>query len=224
MTDDAPIVLLICDDHRILTDALAVLVERDPQLTLAAPPVHRPEDAIALAGEHHPDVVLMDVEFKGIAMSGVEATRAIKQVSPDARVVVMTAHSDDEVLVDAVEAGAAAFLTKSESAQEVLDAVKAASDGESLIDQRTFARIVQRVAADRGARQEAAERFATLSGREMEVLTMIAEGMRNEEIAKAMSIKPITVQTHIRNLLYKLDLHSKLEAVTYAVRTGAITL
>jgi len=224
VSGDEPIVLVICDDHRILTDALAVLVDRDPGLRLAAPPVHRPDDAVSLAGEHHPDVILMDVQFKGTEMSGVEATRQIKAASPNTRVVIMTAHAGDDVLVDAAEAGASAFLTKEGSAEEVLDAVRSAAQGEILIDPDTLRRIMQQVATDREAKREALERFATLTDRESEILGLIAAGERNEEIAKALKIKPITVQTHVRNLLFKLDMHSKLEAVTYAVRSGVITL
>jgi NarL family two-component system response regulator LiaR len=93
VTPDRKVSLLICDDHKILTDALAMVVERDPDLLLVGPPVHDAESAIALAAEQLPDVVLMDIMFKG-GMNGIDATRKIKEVSPATKVVIMTAHDD----------------------------------------------------------------------------------------------------------------------------------
>ncbi|MEX0743290.1 MAG: response regulator transcription factor, partial [Actinomycetota bacterium] len=135
--------LLICDDHRTLTDALAMVVERDQELRLVAPPVADPELAIELCREHKPDVVLMDIVFKGRTgtMSGIEATRRIKEVSPATKVVIMTAHDDERLLVDAVEAGASGFLGKDEPADEVLRAAKAAAEGEVLIEPATLSRL-----------------------------------------------------------------------------------
>ncbi|HYG71026.1 MAG TPA: response regulator transcription factor, partial [Actinomycetota bacterium] len=105
MGEDA-VSLVICDDHKVLTDALAMVIERHDGLRLVSPPVHDPAKAIVLCEEHRPDVVLMDVEFKGDSMSGLDATRRIKEVSPSTKVVVMTAHRDERLLVHAVEAGA----------------------------------------------------------------------------------------------------------------------
>jgi DNA-binding NarL/FixJ family response regulator len=130
-----PTTLLICDDHKILTDALAMVVERDGSLRMIAAPVHVPEEAIELCREHQPDVVLMDIVFKG-HMDGIKATRRIKEVSPATKVVIMAAHDDDRLLVEAVEAGASGFMGKEEAAREVLSAAKAAAEGEVLIDPR----------------------------------------------------------------------------------------
>ena len=224
MTRDEPIVLVICDDHRILTDALAILVDDDPDFALPAPPAQNPEAAIEQAREHHPDVVLMDVEFKGSAMSGIEATRAIVNDAPDTRVVIMTAHENDRLLVEAVEAGASGFIAKSEAATDVLAAVKAANEGEVLIDPDTLARLLQQVSREREAQRDAKARLDSLTEREREILALLAEAARNEDVATMLHIKPQTVQTHVRNILHKLGVHSKLEAVTYAVRNGAISV
>jgi DNA-binding NarL/FixJ family response regulator len=213
--------LLICDDHRVLTDALALVVGNDSVLRLVAPPSHDPQEAIDIAGRLHPDVVLMDVHFKG-TMSGIDATRRIKEVSPETKVVIMTAHDDDQLLVEAVEAGASGFLGKREAVDEVLSAAKAAAEGEVLIDSGTLTRILRQVALDREAQREVTERVALLTGREREILQLLAEGCRNEDIAEKLSISPMTVQTHIRNLLPKLGVHSKLEAVALAVRIGIV--
>jgi two-component system, NarL family, response regulator LiaR len=217
------ITLLICDDHKVLTDALAMVVGLDSDLTMIAAPVHTAEEAIDIAAEHLPDVVLMDIVFKG-GMSGIEATRAIKAASPSTKVVIMTAHDDEHLLVEAVEAGASGFLGKDEAAEELLSAAKSAADGEVLIDPTTLTRLLHRVALEREERRDALNLLSDLTEREKEILQLLAEGMRNDGIASKLFISPQTVQTHIRNILGKLRVHSKLEAVAFGVRHGAISV
>jgi DNA-binding NarL/FixJ family response regulator len=218
-----PVRLLICDDHRVLTDALATVVGLDDTLELVGPPVHDPQSAIDLCAEQLPDVVLMDIEFKG-AMSGIDATRAIKETSPATKVIIMTAHDDDRLLVDAVEAGASGFLSKDEAAQELLSAAKSAADGEVLIDPMTLARILPQVAREREQQRDALALLNDLTDREQEILSLLAQGIRNDGIATQLYISPQTVQTHVRNILGKLRVHSKLEAVAFAVKHGTITV
>jgi len=217
------VTLLICDDHKILTDALAMVVERDGSLTMVASPVHDPEAAIELCREHQPDVVLMDIVFKG-AMNGIEATRKIKEVSPTTKVVIMTAHDDERLLVEAVEAGASGFLGKDEAADQVLAAAKSAAEGEVLIDPAVLTRLLPQVAKQREAERDVQVLFDSLTEREWEVLRFLAQGKRNDDVAAALFISPQTVQTHVRNLLGKLGVHSKLEAVALAVRHDAISV
>jgi DNA-binding NarL/FixJ family response regulator len=224
MDGRSPVSLLICDDHKILTDSLATVVGLDGDLALVAPPVHTPGEAISLAGEHLPDVILMDIMFKGEGMNGIEATRKIKEDSPATKVVVMTAHDEDRLLVEAVEAGASGFLSKDSAAGEVLAAVKAAAQGEVLIDPGTLTRLLAQVAREREAQRDAMNLLNDLTDREREILQLLAEGLRNDDIAAKLFISPQTVQTHVRNILGKLRVHSKLEAVAFAVRHGAITV
>ena len=217
------ITLLICDDHKVLTDALSMVVGLDSDLTMIAAPVHTAEEAIDIAAEHLPDVVLMDIVFKG-GMSGIDATRAIKAVSPSTKVVIMTAHDDERLLVEAVEAGASGFLGKDEAAEELLSAAKAAADGEVLIDPVMLTRLLHRVALEREERRDALNLLEDLTDREKEILQLLAEGLRNDGIAAKLFISPQTVQTHIRNILGKLRVHSKLEAVAFGVRHGVISV
>jgi two-component system nitrate/nitrite response regulator NarL len=200
-----------------------MVVERDPVLRLVAPAVHDADRAVELCDEHRPDVVLMDIEFK-VGMSGIEATRRIKEGSPATKVVIMTAHDDERLLVEAVEAGASGFLGKDEPADEVLAAAKAAAEGEVLIDPATLARLLHQVTKEREEQREIQARFAGLSDREREILRHVAQGERNDDIAAALFISPQTVQTHVRNVLGKLGVHSKLEAVALAVRHSQIDL
>jgi len=220
---DQKVTLLICDDHKILTDALATVVGLDPTLVMVTPPVHDPETAIEVCTEQLPDVVLMDIVFKG-GMGGIEATRKIKEVSPSTKVVIMTAHDEDRLLVEAVEAGASGFLGKDEAAEELLSAAKSAADGEVLIDPATLTRLLAQVAREREAQRDAQNLLDDLTEREREILQLLAEGMRNDDIAAKLFISPQTVQTHVRNILGKLRVHSKLEAVAFAVKHGAITV
>jgi DNA-binding NarL/FixJ family response regulator len=203
VVEERSVTLLICDDHKILTDALATVVGLDESLELVADPVHDAETAIEVCSETLPDVVLMDIVFKGGGLSGIDATRKIKEVSPSTKVVIMTAHDDDRLLVEAVEAGA---------------------DGEVLIDPATLTRLLAQVAREREILREATMLLDDLTDREREILQLLAEGMRNDDIAAKLFISPQTVQTHVRNILGKLRVHSKLEAVAFAVKHGAITV
>jgi DNA-binding NarL/FixJ family response regulator len=214
--------LLICDDHRLLTDTLTEVASHDPRLALL-PAVHSPEEAVELARHTHPDVVLMDIEFRG-PMNGIEATRRIKKTSPSTKVVIMTAHEDEGLLVEAVEAGASGFLRKTEGVDEFIAAVKAAAAGEILIDRVALARLLPKVSREREARRDAQLLLGQLTDREREILGHLAKGFRNDDIATKLFISPQTVQTHVRNLLSKLGVHSKLEAVAFAVRHGAVTV
>src|SRR5437763_6349190 len=198
-----------------------MVVERSDGMRLVAPPVHSPEEGVALAEEHHPDVVLMDIVFKG-SMNGIDATRRIKEISPATKVVIMTAHDDERLLVEAVEAGASGFLGKDEAADEVLAAARAAAAGEVLIDPVTLTRLLAQVAREREEKRDAQNLLNDLTEREREILQLLAEGMRNDDIASKLFISPQTVQTHVRNILGKLRVHSKLEAVSFAVKHGAI--
>lgn len=222
LTGTRPVTLLICDDHRVLTDALAMVVGSDDSLTLAGPPLPDPRAAIASVERTHPDVVLMDVVFRGTDMNGIEATRRIKQCSPETNVVIMTAHEDDYLLLEAVEAGAAGFLPKSEAVEGLLKAVRGAADGEVLVDPATLSRILKRVGHERRERDQASALLATLTARECETVQLLAQGKRTADIAEQLEISPQTVQTHVRNILKKLGVHSKLEAVAFAVKHGAI--
>jgi DNA-binding NarL/FixJ family response regulator len=214
--------LLICDDHKVLTDALSMVVGVDESLRLVGAPVHTPEEGVVLASEQLPDVVLMDIMFKGSEMTGIEATRRIKERSPSTKVIVMTAHDEDRLMVEAVEAGASGFLSKDLPADEILRATKAAADGEVLIDPATLTRLLAQVAREREEQRDAMALLDDLTERERQILQLLAQGKRNDDIASELYISPQTVQTHVRNILGKLRVHSKLEAVAFAVKHGAI--
>src|SRR4051794_34975937 len=199
-----------------------MVVAAEADIDLVANPVDDPGLAIDLVRAHRPDVVLMDVSFKAGAMNGFDATRRIKDANPATNVIIMTASDDESALVAGVEAGAAGFLNKTEAVDEVLGAIRAAAEGEVLIDPGLLARALQQVAKDREVQRQADELLGQLTERELEVLRLLARGIRNEAIAERLFISQQTVQTHVRNILAKLRVHSKLEAVSFAVRHGAV--
>jgi DNA-binding NarL/FixJ family response regulator len=210
VTGSEQVSLVICDDHKVLTDALSTVIGLDPDFRLVGPPVHTPDEGVALAAEQLPDVVLMDIVFKGVDTTGIEATRKIKESSPSTKVVIMTAHDDDRLMVEAVEAGASGFLSKDLPADEILQATKAAAEGEVLIDPVTLTRLLAQVAREREEQRDALALLNDLTERERQILDLLAQGKRNDDIAQELYISPQTVQTHVRNILGKLRVHSKL--------------
>jgi DNA-binding NarL/FixJ family response regulator len=219
-----PISLLICDDHRILGDALAMLIRMDTGLNLLADPFNRADAAIEAAVSLTPDVVLMDVQLPG-GTSGIDATRAITARSPKTKVVVMSGSGDPAgLLVEAIEAGAAGFLPKTEAANNILASIRAAANGESLLAPATLAWAMRRVSEARSARREIDQRTARLTEREREILQRMSEGESNGDIAADLFLSIHTINTHVRNILVKLEVHSKLQAVTWAVKSGAIAV
>lgn len=214
--------LLICDDHRLLTDALVSIVSTDPGLELVADPVDNGLDAVLLCQAHQPDVVMMDIDLAG-EINGIEATRRIRAVSPASRVVVVSGHQRRTVLVEAIEAGAAGFLDKNTAVDDLLATVRAAAAGEVLVDPAVLANLLPQLAAERQSTRSAQTRLARLTAREREVLGLMMSGCRTDEIAARLFISPPTVRTHAQNILAKLEVHSQLEAVALAARASDAT-
>jgi two-component system, NarL family, response regulator NreC len=207
--------ILVCDDHRILTDAMASVIGRDGRFELVAPPVHTPQEAVERAAELRPDVVLMDVSFEQ-EMTGIDATREIRAAAPSTAVIIMTTHRDDRLLVEAVEAGAAAYVSKTAGADDVLAAARAVADGEVLFDARELAAIMARVAKAREDDRAIDRSFERLTETERTILDLMIEGQANDEIAAGLSVSASTVQTHVRNIVRKLGARSRAHAVAIA--------
>ena len=208
-----PIRVLLVDDHQLLTDALAGLLgrERDIEVIGIAGSVR---DAKHAARERM-DVVLMDYALPD--GTGAEATRAIKARWPSARVIMLTAITDDETVLEAIRAGADGYLTKDRASEEVVSAVRAAHAGEILLPRAVVYEIAQRVAMSR-RRALVRRPIEQLTPRELEVLGALAEGLSSREICDRLFIAQNTLRTHVQNIMNKLRVHSKLEAVAFALR------
>jgi DNA-binding NarL/FixJ family response regulator len=211
--DPKPIRVLLVDDHQLLTGALAQMLSQEADIKVVGV-AGTVSDAKALARERL-DVVLMDYHLPD--GTGADATRAIKARWPAARVVMLTALNDDETVLESIQAGADGYLTKDKAVEEVVSAVRAAHAGETLLPRSVIVGIAQRVAAarDRGGERRQVE---PLTPRELEVLRALTEGLSTPEICDRLFIAPNTLRTHVQNIMGKLRVHSKLEAVAFALR------
>jgi len=181
---------------------------------------------VARAGEVLPDVVLMDIRMP--KTSGIEAARAMKEAAPSARIVMLTISDEEEDLFEAIRSGASGYLLKDIPLDEVADAVRSVYGGQSLINPSMAGKLLTEFAT-LGRRDQEEERpqqvpAPKLTDREMEVLKLVARGMNNRDIAKELFISENTVKNHVRNILEKLQIHSRMEAVMIAVREKLIEL
>ena len=205
--------VLIVDDHEVLAASLAQVLDHEPDLTVVGS-AGTLEKARALLATAAPDVVLLDHRMPD--GDGVEAIPELLALRPEASIVVLTATTADHVLIAAIEGGASGFVSKTRGLDEVTSAVRAAAAGESVISPEMLARLLPRL-----HRREAEPRD-TLSDREREVLQLLAEGLSNAAIAERLVVSVHTVRNHVANLSTKLGAHSKLEALSIAVREGLL--
>jgi DNA-binding NarL/FixJ family response regulator len=211
-----PIRVLIVDDHALFRRGLIMVLESEPGIDLVAE-AEDGEDAVLKAAEFAPDVVLMDVRMPRV--SGIEATRRIAEVIPTTKILMLTVSDEEEDLYEAIKAGANGYLLKEISIEEVADAIRAVVTGQSLISPSMASKLLTEFnSLARRAEEKQQMPVPRLTDRELEVLKLVAQGMSNREVADELYISENTVKNHVRNILEKLHLHSRMEAVVYAVR------
>jgi DNA-binding NarL/FixJ family response regulator len=222
--DPEPIRTLIVDDHALFRRGLEIVLVSEPDIEVVGQ-AGDGDEAVEKAGESVPDIVLMDVRMP--RSGGIEACRAIKEVAPSAKIIILTMSDEEEDLFDAIRAGASGYLLKDIPLDEVAEAVRAVHGGQSLISPSMagkllteFATLANRDASERPQQVPAPK----LTDREMQVLKLVARGMNNRDIAKELFISDNTVKNHVRNILEKLQIHSRMEAVMVAVREKLIEL
>ena len=211
--------VLLVEDHLILAESFGALLKTDPQIEVVGMAASV-KAAVELARRHEPDIVLMDVRLPD--GSGLDAAMTIRSTAERTAFVFLTAYDSEETLAEAIEAGAAAFLPKSEASETVVDAIRRVANGETLIEpgQIQFALTWRR--ARRRMDRERQDVLRSLTRREMEVLTLLGAGSDAAAIAGRLHVSPLTVRTHIRAVLAKLDVHSQLQAVAKAQGLGII--
>jgi DNA-binding NarL/FixJ family response regulator len=217
-----PIRTMIVDDHALFRRGLEMVLDEEPDIELVGQASDGTE-AVEKAAESLPDVVLMDIRMP--RSNGIEACRAMKEAAPSAKIVILTISDEEEDLFEAIRAGASGYLLKDIPLDEVADTVRAVHGGQSLINPSMAGKLLTEFATL--ARRDDGERAQELPAprlteREMQVLKLVARGMNNRDIAKELFISENTVKNHVRNILEKLQIHSRMEAVMVAVREKLI--
>ena len=205
--------VLITDDHGVVRQGLRMFLSQDPALEVVGE-AGDGEEALRLARETGPNVVLMDLMMP--VMDGIEATRAIKSTMPDVEVVALTSVLEDASVADAVKAGAIGYLLKGTDAGELRSAIRAAAEGRVHLAPEAAARLMREVRAP--------DRPEPLTGREAEVLRLLARGRANKEISAELFIEEKTVKAHVSSILRKLGVRSRTQAALHAVRAGVVSL
>lgn len=207
--------VLICDDQDITRDGLALLLGLEDGITIVGLAADGYE-AVELALRLHPDVVLMDLKMPGC--NGVDATRQIRDRLPQTHVLILTTFDDDAWLFDAIQAGAAGYLLKDTTREELVRAVRGTAAGRTFVDPAVAGRLFQQLAGD--VAQPDSRILARLTEREQEILRMLARGYNNAAIAAALSLSVGTVRNHVSSLLAKLDVADRTQAALLAIRHG----
>lgn len=211
--ETARIRILIVDDHRMVADSLASALGSQPDMDIVGVE-ETAAGAERAARRDRPDVVLMDYRLQD--GDGLAATKAVRIAHPAAQVIMVTAMEGEDIVVAAVEHGCAGYLLKSSPLPEVFEAVRAAARGESTISPAVLRRVLPRL------RRDYQRVGGTLTGREKEVLLLLAEGLANAAIARQLGVSVNTIRNHVQNVLMKLNAHSKLEAVAIATKEGLL--
>jgi DNA-binding NarL/FixJ family response regulator len=215
VSDDA-IKVLIVDDHALFRRGLQMVLENESDIDVVGEGGDG-QEAIDLAERAAPDVVLMDVRMP--KHSGIEATRQIKDMLPSTKILMLTISDEEGDLYEAIKAGASGYLLKEISIEEVADAVRSVHAGQSLISPSMASKLLTEFAAMvKRADERTQVPGPRLTERELEVLKLVAKGLNNRDIGAELFISDNTVKNHVRNILEKLHLHSRMEAVVYAVR------
>jgi len=219
-TNAEPVRVLVVDDQELFRRGLTMLLTAEPGIEIVGEAGDGDEGA-ALAEAVAPDVVLLDIRMP--KRSGLEACTAIKQAVPSAKIIMLTVSDEEADLYEAVKSGASGYLLKDSSIEEVSQAVRVVADGQSLISPSMAVKLIDEFKQmSRPEREQVGG--LRLTERELEVLRLVARGLNNREVAKQLFISENTVKNHVRNILEKLQLHSRMEAVMYAVREKLLDL
>jgi len=213
----AEIRLLLVEDHDVVRTGLRMLLEAHPDLQIIGEASNASE-LFACVLDLRPDIVLMDISLPD--MSGIDATRRLKEISPDAAVIALTIHEDEQYFFSMLQAGASGYVPKRAAPEDLITAIRSVHAGDVYI----YPSLAKLMVADFLSRTDGAigREVNGLTPREREVLTFLADGATNDQIAEALVISPHTVARHRENLMRKLGLHSRSELVKYAIRKGLI--
>ena len=214
--------VLAADDQRVVREGLAMLLGLLPDVEVVGTAADG-EEVLALAAELRPDVILMDLRMPRMPrMDGVEATRRLRERDPAVKVVVLTTYADDRSVLDALRAGALGYLTKDAGAAEIQQALHRVAGGQAALDPAVQLHLVEAIADGPPSGPAPASRPDGLTPREAEVLTLIAAGLSNAEIAERLVVSEATVKSHVNHMLAKIGARDRAQAVGYAYRHGLV--
>lgn len=219
--------ILIVDDHPLFRQGVRATLERESDFEIVGEAADG-QQAIQMTEELSPTVVLIDISLPGL--NGLEVARVIKRRQPQVSLIVLTVYEDDEQLLNAIKAGASAYSSKDIEPQQLVQMIRDVGQGKYLIDEHVFAkphiatRVLHQFRELAAAEEELGALFSPLTGREIEILDCIAQGMTNKEIADRLYISSQTVKNHVTAILRKLQVNDRTSAVIYALRRGWIRL
>lgn len=214
--------LLLADDHAVVRAGTRQLLERQPDFEIVGEAIDG-DEAVRLTAELNPDVVVMDVRMPKV--SGVEATRRIKANNAEVKVLVLTAHDDDEYVFALLQAGANGYLLKTAEIDELVKAIRTVASGQSALAPAVVGKVVAQFTGGKSLGDvlpHPQEQYSGLTDRELEILRLVGQGFSNKQIGKELFISDRTVQAHLSNIFAKLGVNTRTEAVMYAVRNGWI--
>jgi DNA-binding NarL/FixJ family response regulator len=209
--------VLVADDQTLVREGLTTLLGLLPGIEVVGAAADG-EEAVEMAAAERPDIVLMDLRMP--RCDGVEATRRIRQALPATQVIVLTTYDDDESIMAAIQAGARGYLTKDAGARDIQEAIVTVHAGKALLEPGVQARLLEALVQGRAAERLRSDLPDGLTRREGEVLSLIAEGLSNQEISSRLFVSEATVKTHINNIFSKTGVRDRAQAVTYAYRHG----
>jgi DNA-binding NarL/FixJ family response regulator len=213
--------VLLAEDHTLVRKGLRALLDDEMGIDVVGE-AQDGREAVEMAEQLRPDIVLMDITMP--ALNGLEATRQIKAQSPDARVLVLTRHANEEYIYQVLRAGASGYVVKQAAPAELVMAIQAVYRGDTFLSPTVSGKVVEEYIRRAEAIVSSEDSYDRLTPREREVLQLIAEGRTSPEIAEMLHISVKTVGHHRTNLMNKLDIHSTAELTQYAIRKGVITL
>ena len=213
MTEEVTQTIITIDDHPLFRKGLADLIEMDDSLVLIGEAASG-EEGLNLAVQLEPDLVLLDINMKG--MDGLETLRALKAADLDSRVMMLTVSDNEEDVLAAIRAGADGYLLKDMEPEDTLESIRAAASGKLVVSERLTELLAAALRSEANSPQDSEE--AALTQREHEILDLIAEGLSNKLIARALDISPGTVKVHVKNVLRKLNLNSRVEAAVWVLK------
>jgi DNA-binding NarL/FixJ family response regulator len=210
----SPIRVIIAEDHTLVREGTREILEREQDIQVVGEAA-RGDDAVRQALEHNPDVLLMDMRMPG--MNGIEATREVSAQAPSVKVLILSAHEDEDYVREALAVGASGYLLKTAPGRELVEGIRAVASGSTILSPELTRKLAQ-------ARLEPARASDRLSSREFAVLRLIAQGRANKEVALELGISLRTVEGHLHNIFEKLRVGSRTEAVVHAVNHGLLSI